>query len=108
MHGNRLKILTDICGLGELMKSYTYASLATIVFIKHRASISRSIESVIRSTDALAQRLGHDPTLSHMTKYRIITDLMENDILKLHSSKRRRRLRVADEIISYLQDSPTQ
>ena len=86
------------------MKSYTYASLATIVFIKHRSSISRSIESVIRSTDALAARLGLEDTLSHMTKYRIVSDLVSTNILSLHSDQGRKKLRLSDSVNGYLQD----
>ena len=84
------------------MKSYTYASLVSLVFLKHKTSISRSIESVIRSTDDLAERLGHHPTLSHMTKYRIITDLIATNILTQHNTTGRKRLRLSDEIHRYL------
>jgi hypothetical protein len=86
------------------MKSYTYASLATIVFLKHKTSVSRSIESVIRSADTLAHQLDLDPDLSHMTKYRIVTELMESKILNLQSATVRKKLRLSNEIIHYLQE----
>ncbi len=88
--------------LREPMKSYTYASLVSLVFLKHKTSISRSIESVIRSTDALAERLGQHPTLSHMTKYRIITELMATNILTQHNKTGRKKLRLSAEIQHYL------
>jgi hypothetical protein len=87
------------------MKSYTYASLATIVFLKHKTSVSRSIESVIRSSDALARQLGMDPDLSHMTKYRIIIELQTSNILTLQSETGRKKLRLSTEIVRYMQEN---
>lgn len=84
------------------MKSYTYASLATIVFFKHKTAMSRSIEGVIRSTDAFAKSLGQQPDLSHMTKYRIISDLLDNNILSLQSNGGRKKLRLSDTVNRYL------
>lgn len=86
------------------MKSYTYASLATIVFFRHKTALSRSIEGVIRSTDALAHHLGMDPALSHMTKYRIVTELLKSDILTLQSTTGRKKLRLSPAITTYLEE----
>ena len=68
-------------GRSKSMKPSTYASLVTIVFLTHRNAMSKSIESVIRSTDLLCKKLGYANDVSHMTKYRIVTDLLESKIL---------------------------
>ena len=52
------------------MKSSTYSSLVTIVFLQHKNDISKSIESVIRTTDHLCKKLNFRNDLSHMTKYK--------------------------------------
>ena len=62
-------------------KSSAYASILTIVFLKHKNHISKSIESVIRTTDLYCEKLGMDNDLSHMTKYRIANDLLKSNIL---------------------------
>lgn len=54
------------------MKSLTYASLVTIVFINYKNKVSKSIESVMRTTDKLAKDVGLKNDLLHMAKYRII------------------------------------
>jgi len=56
------------------VKSSTYASLVTIVFINinHRNKVSKSVESVIRTTNKLAKGIGLKNDLLHMAKYRII------------------------------------
>ena len=84
------------------MKSSTYASLATIVFLKHKDKISRSIESVIRTTDKLCDQLGFQNDLSHMTKYRIITDLLQSNILASRETGKNKELRLTKEIINLL------
>jgi hypothetical protein len=56
------------------MKSSTYGSLVTIVFLTHKDAMSKSIKSAIRVTDALCKQLGIINNLSHMTKYRIISN----------------------------------
>jgi len=54
------------------VKYSTFASLVTTVFINHRNKASKSIESVIRTTDKLAKDVGLKNDLLHMAKYRII------------------------------------
>ena len=83
---------------GVLIKSSTYAGLVTIVFLQHRAQISKSIESVIRTTDAFAIRLGIENNLSHMTKYRIIRELLESRILVTRKTNKNRKLKLAQPI----------
>jgi hypothetical protein len=80
------------------MKSSTYASLVTIVFLTHRNAISKSIESAIRSTDTLCAKLGNENDLSHMTKYRIISDLIRSKVLVTIQTKKQKKLRLAQKI----------
>lgn len=80
------------------MKSSTYASIATIVFLTHRNSISKSIEGALRVTDHLCKELGIVNNLSHMTKYRIITDLIQSKILVTIKTKKQKKLRLAQQI----------
>ena len=84
------------------MKSSTYASLATIVFLKHKDKISKSIASVIRTTDKLCNQLGFQNDLSHMTKYRIIKDLLQSKILAARETSKNKELRITKEIIDLL------
>jgi hypothetical protein len=84
------------------MRSSTYASLVTIVFLTHRNAISRSIESVIRSTDQLCIKLGYHNNLSHMTKYRIISDLLQSHILTSRKTKKNIKLGLSTKIIKLL------
>jgi hypothetical protein len=84
------------------MKSSTYASIATIVFVTHPNAISKSIESVIRSTDGLCADLGISNTLSHMTKYRIIADLLHERILVAQKTKKNIKLRFSKKISDLL------
>jgi hypothetical protein len=80
------------------MKSSTYASLVTIIFLTHRNAISKSIESVIRSTDQLAKKLGYQTSVSHMTKYRIISDLLHSNILTSRKTKKTIKLTLSPKI----------
>ena len=84
------------------MKSSTYASLALIIFLKHRNDMSRSVEAAIRTTDRLCEQLKLQVDLSHMTKYRIISDLIKHDIISVKKSKKRKKLRVSQTIIDLL------
>ena len=73
---------------GGKMKSSTYASIITIVFLKHKNHVSKSIESVIRTTDMYCKKLNLDNDLSQMTKYRITNELLKSNILsKVGTSK---------------------
>lgn len=80
------------------MKSSTYTSLVLIIFLTHRSAISKSIESVIRSTDQLAVKLGYKTTPSRMTKYRIINDLLTSQILSARKTKKNVKLRLSPKI----------
>ncbi|DAC71728.1 MAG TPA: hypothetical protein DSN98_08885 [Thermoplasmata archaeon] len=86
-----------------MVKSSTYASLVTMVFIVHRDAISKSIESVIRSTDQLCLKLGLQNDLSHMTKYRIIADLMHSRILVSQKTKKNMKLKFSQKINDLLE-----
>ena len=80
------------------MKSSTYASLVTIIFLKHKYQISKSIESAIKSTDQLCKELGLKDDLSHMTKYRIISDMIQSKILITKKTKKNKKLRLTKRI----------
>jgi len=80
------------------MKPSTYASLLTMVFLTHQNEICKSIEGSIRATDKFCKQFGLENDLSHMTKYRIISDLIQSKILvSIHTAKRR-KLRLAKKI----------
>jgi len=81
-----------------ITESSTYASLVTIVFLKHKNQTSRSIENVIKTTDNLCSQLGLNNDLSRMTKYRIISDLTESTIVMSNKTKKNKRLRISTEI----------
>ncbi len=80
------------------MKSSTYASLATIVFLTHRNAVSKSIESAIRTTDALCAKFGIENTLSHMTKHRVIKELVKSKVLVSIPTKKHMKLRLAQKV----------
>jgi len=84
------------------MKSSTYASVLTIVFLIHKDKISKSIESAIRTTDKFCEQLGFTNDLSHMTKYRIVTDLLQSKIIASQYSKKNKKLRLTKTISDLL------
>ncbi|MCX6664553.1 MAG: hypothetical protein NT038_00610 [Euryarchaeota archaeon] len=81
------------------MKSSTYASLVTMVFLQHKNDISKSIESVIRSADTLGKQLGLQNDLSHMTKYRVVSDLLQSFILTAQKTNKNKKLRLSQKIV---------
>ncbi|HVQ00399.1 MAG TPA: hypothetical protein VMT57_02680 [Candidatus Thermoplasmatota archaeon] len=83
------------------MKSSTYAGLVVIVFVNHRNAVSKSIESAIRATDALCVQLGLDNDLSHMTKYRIVNELLQSKLLVAIRTKKYKKLRLAQKISDF-------
>ena len=83
------------------MKSSTYSSLVTIVFLKHKKQVSKSIESVIRATDKLCTKLGLANDLSHMTKYRVISDLLQSNILAHLRTNKNKKLRLSKKVINF-------
>jgi hypothetical protein len=84
------------------MKSSTYSSLVSIVFIIHSDEISTSINGAIRSIDKLCKKLGIECNLSHMTKYRIILELLESKILVSRKTNKNKKLRLSKTIIDLL------
>jgi len=81
------------------MKPSTYASLVTIVFLLHRNARSKSIASVIRSTDQLCGVLGYTNTVSRMTKYRIVRELLAFDILRAHATSKNKKVYLSPGIV---------
>jgi hypothetical protein len=82
------------------MKPSTYASLVTIVFLTHPNSICKSIESAIRVTDNFCKEFKLVNNISHMTKYRIISDLIQSKILISINTAKKKKLRLAKKIIT--------
>ena len=80
------------------MKSSTYSSIVTIIFLKHKKQISKSIASVIRSTDLLCTKLGLENDLSHMTKYRITNELLKSNILSKKGTSKNIKLSLSESI----------
>lgn len=80
------------------MKSTTYASLVTIVFAIHRNHIATSIDGALREVDALCNELGLTCDLSHMTKYRIISDMLKHKLLITRKTKRNKKLRLSKQL----------
>jgi enamine deaminase RidA (YjgF/YER057c/UK114 family) len=80
------------------MKSTTYASLVTIVFVIHRNHIATSIDGALREIDALCEELGLNCDLSHMTKYRIVSDMLKHKILVTRKTKKNKKLRLSKQI----------
>ena len=88
-----------MCYKGEVnLKSSTYASIATIVFLKNKEKVCRSIESAIRATDIYCDKLGLKNNLSHMTKYRAINNLIDSNIIDNIDTEKNIRLRLSDRI----------
>ena len=85
------------------MKSTTYASLVTIVFVIHKNHIATSIDGALREVDALCKELGLKCDLSHMTKYRIISNMLEQGILSTRRSKKNKKLRLSKPIRDILE-----
>ena len=80
------------------MKSTTYASLVTIVFVIHKDQIATSIDGALREVDNLADELGLQCNLSHMTKYRIISDMLQNNILVTRKSNKNKKLLLSKKV----------
>jgi len=82
------------------MKPSTYASLVTLVFLTHQNEICKSIESAIRVTDSLCKQLGLPNDLSHMTKYRIISELIKSKILVSVNTAKKKKVRLGAKVSS--------
>jgi len=85
------------------MKSTTYASIATIVFVIHKNHIATSIDGALREVDDLCKELGLTCDLSHMTKYRIISDMLNHGVLTTRKGKKNKKLRLSKPIRDKLQ-----
>jgi len=53
----------------------------------------------MRATDKLCKNLGLENDLSHMTKYRIISDLLQSQILTTGKTNKNKKLRVSKKIV---------
>jgi hypothetical protein len=84
------------------VKPSTYASVVILVFLAHPDSICKSIESAIRVADKLCIELGLENKLSHMTKYRVISDLIQSKILVSIDTAKKKKLRLAKKIVTLL------
>jgi alcohol dehydrogenase class IV len=87
---------------GENTKSSTYASIATIIFIKNKDKISKNTKSVIKATDKLCTDLKLRNNLSSITKYRIIQDLIESNIIESNKVGKNKKLRLSKKVLSVL------
>jgi enamine deaminase RidA (YjgF/YER057c/UK114 family) len=85
------------------MKSTTYASLVTIVFVIHRNHIATSIDGALREVDNLCEELGLDCDLSHMTKYRIVSDMLKHKVLVTRKTKKNKKLRLSKQLRDMLE-----
>jgi len=85
------------------MKSTTYSSLVTIVFVIHKNHIATSIDGALREVDSLCKDLGLKCDLSHMTKYRIISDMLEHGVLTTRKGKKNKKLRLSKPIRDILE-----
>lgn len=81
------------------LKPSTYASLVTIVFLLHKNARSKSIAGVIRSTDQLCALLGYSDSVSRMTKYRIVRELLRHDILRAHETSKNKKIYLSPAIV---------
>ena len=85
-----------------IIKSSTYSSIATILFIKNKSKICKSIDSAIRATDDYCERLGLINNLSHMTKYRVINELIKSNIFSQHKEKSSKKLKLSNDVYYFL------
>ena len=85
------------------MKSSIYGSIATIAFIKNKGKICKSIEGAIKVTDKYCEELNLENDLSHMTKYRIINDLISSNIFVGKKESKECKLKLSSEINSLIE-----
>ena len=84
------------------MKSSTYGSIATIAFIKNRTKVCKSIDSAIKITDKYCKRIKLDNKLSYMTKYRVLSELINSNIIEEMKDKRNCKLKLSSMINDFL------
>ena len=80
------------------MKSSTYGSIATIVFIKNKEKVCKSLDSAIKVTDNYCKKLSLNNELSYMTKYRIINELVKSNVLIDDKNKKNRKISLSNKI----------
>ena len=80
------------------MKSSTYGSIATIAFVKNKDKVCKSVEGAIKVTDKYCEKLNLENNLSHMTKYRIIDDLIKSNIFSEKKEAKERKLKLSSKI----------
>jgi len=80
------------------LKSSTYGSIATIAFVKNRKKVCKSVEGAIKVTDKYCEKLNLDNNLSHMTKYRVIDDLIGSNIITDKKGFKERKLKLSSKI----------
>jgi CTP-dependent riboflavin kinase len=76
--------------------------LVSIVFIINKDKISKSIDGAIRAVDKLCNELNIECDLSHMTKYRVISNLLKNKILVSRKTKKNKKVKLSKKIIELL------
>ena len=86
----------------DSIKSSTYASLVSIVFIINKDKISTSIDGAIRAVDKICKDLNLECNLSNMTKYRIISNMLETKILVSRKTNKNKKLKLSKKIIDLL------
>ncbi len=85
------------------MKSSTYGSIATIAFVKNKDKVCKSVDSAIKVTDRYCKELNLQNNFSYMTKYRILNDLIVSKILSDKKEKKKRKLKLSNEINKFLE-----
>jgi len=73
--------------------------LVSIVFVINKDKISTSIDGAIRAVDKLCDELGLENNISHMTKYRIISNMLKSKVLVSRKTKKNRKVRLSKKII---------
>jgi len=78
--------------------------MVTIVFMLHKDARSKSIASVIRSTDQLCDLLGVQNSISRMTKYRIVSELLRQNILQATPTAKNKKIFLSPTIDDLLEE----
>jgi hypothetical protein len=76
--------------------------LVSLVFIINRDKIATSIDGAIRAVDKLCKELDLKCDISHMTKYRIISELLQSKILVSRKTNKNKKVRLSKSIIDLL------
>jgi len=88
------------------MKSPTYATLVLLVFIRNLSKGEcSSIRQLIQITDKLLKKLGFEDTLSYMTKYYVIKELLEQGVLQGGDKKYSIPISLSETTKNYIAES---